>query len=193
MTPPNPDYPVRIEIDHPQELSRWLIFVKWLLAIPHFLVLVLLGIGAWFVLIISWFAVLITARYPEGLFNYMVGVHRWAIRVESYVFLQTDAYPPFSLEDDRSYPVRLQIDYPQRIARWRPLVSWLLVIPAAIGAWLLLIVAEFAAFFAWFVILFTKRYPQGLFDAVTIGFRWSVRTSVYAYWMTEQYPPVVWA
>src|ERR1700686_2435753 len=134
MTPENPDYPVRLEIDYPPRLSRLLIFVKGLLLIPHYIALLVLGIGAFFVLVASWFAVLFTGRYPRGMFDYMVGVLRWGSRVGAYQFLMTDVYPPFSLEDDRNYPVRLEVDYPEQIARWRPLVHWLLVYPAAIAA-----------------------------------------------------------
>ncbi len=193
MYPPNPSYPVRLDIEYPDHLSRLLIFVKWLLAIPHFIALFFLGIGAYVVLIISWFAVIITGAYPEGMFNYMVGVLRWAARVQAYVFLMTDAYPPFSLEDDPNYPVRVEIDYPQHIARWRPLIAWLLVIPAAIAAWLILIAAEVCVFLAWFAILITGRYPEGMFNVVLIAHRWSLRVGTYLYWMEEPYPPFVWA
>jgi hypothetical protein len=193
MTLPNPDYPVRLEIDYPQRLSRLLIFVKWLLAIPHLIALYVLGIVAYAVLIIAWFAVLITGRYPRALFDYLVGFERWRARVGAYLLLQTDAYPPFKLADDPAYPVRLEIDYPPRIARWRPLLHWLLAIPALIGAFVVGIIAYLAAIVAWFAILFTGRYPEGLFNAATVALRWSARVTIYAYWMTEKYPPFVWA
>ncbi len=193
MTPANPDYPVRLEVDYPPRLSRLLIFVKWLLAIPHYIALFVLGIGAFVVLIVSFFAVLITGRYPEGMFNFMVGVLRWGTRVSCYLFLMTDAYPPFSLEDDPNYPVRLQIDYPERVARWRPLVNWILVIPAAIAAYVIVLIAYVAVFIAWFAILFTARFPQPLFNASLVWHRWQVRIGAFEYWMTEKYPPFVWA
>jgi Domain of unknown function (DUF4389) len=193
MIPPNPDYPVRLDVDYPDSLSRLLIFVKWLLAIPHFIALIFLAIGAYIVLFISWFAVLITGTYPEGMFNYMVGVIRWSTRVQAYVFLMTDVYPPFSLDDDPNYPVRVQIDYPSTIPRWLPLVSWLLVIPYLICAAFLLFAAEVAVFIAWFAILITGRFPEGIFSFVTITFRWALRAGAYAYWMEEPYPPFVWA
>jgi Domain of unknown function (DUF4389) len=193
MTTANPEYPARVDINFPDHLSRLLIFVKWLLAIPHYIALIFLGIGVYVVLVISWFAVLITGRYPPGLFNYMVGVFRWATRVQAYVFLMADAYPPFTLEDDPAYPVRVEIDYPEHVARWRPLIHWLLAIPALIAAALILFVAEICVLIAWFAILFTGRYPQALFDVVLIAFRWSIRTNVFNYWMEEQYPPFVWA
>ena len=92
---------VHLELDYPdveQDLNRWLPLVKWLLAIPHYIVLAFLFIGALFVWIIAWFAILFTGRYPRGLFDYMVGVGRWALRVEAYaILLLTDKYPPFSL------------------------------------------------------------------------------------------------
>ena len=92
---------VHLEIDYPdveQDLNRWLPLVKWLLAIPHYIVLAFLAIGGIFVWIIAWFAILFTGRYPRPLFDYMVGVGRWALRVQAYAFLLvTDRYPPFSL------------------------------------------------------------------------------------------------
>jgi Domain of unknown function (DUF4389) len=193
MTPQNPDYPVRIDIENPDRLSRLLIFVKWLLAIPHYIALWVLGIGAYVVLIISFFAVIITGSYPQGMFNFMAGFERWRVRVTAYLFLQTDAYPPFSLEDDPSYPVRVQIDYPERIARWRPLVNWLLSIPALLAAFIIGIIVYVAVIIAWFAILITGRYPQGLFDTVTIGLRWFTRVAIFEWFMTEAYPPFVWA
>lgn len=92
---------VHLEIDYPdvkQDLNRWLPLVKWFLAIPHFIVLFFLAIGGFVAVIIAWFAILFTGRYPRGVFNYLVGVSRWALRVEAYaVLLVTDRYPPFSL------------------------------------------------------------------------------------------------
>ena len=93
---------VHLEIDYPdveQDLNRWLPLVKWFLAIPHYIVLAFLAIGAVFAIIIAWFAILFTGRYPRGLFDYVVGVGRWGLRVQAYVsLLVTDRYPPFSLK-----------------------------------------------------------------------------------------------
>ena len=92
---------VHLEIDYPdveRDLSRGLPLVKWLLAIPHYIVLVVLGIIAVFAIVIAWFAILFTGRYPRALFDYVVGVGRWGLRVQAYAFLLvTDRYPPFSL------------------------------------------------------------------------------------------------
>jgi hypothetical protein len=84
--------------DVPHDLNRWLPLVKWLLAIPHYVVLVFLGLAALVSVVIAWFAILFTGRYPRGLFHFVVGVGRWALRVQAYAFLlTTDRYPPFSL------------------------------------------------------------------------------------------------
>lgn len=92
---------VHLDIDYPdveRDLNRWLPLVKWLLAIPHYIILFFLGIGAFFAVVIAWFAILFTGRYPKGLFDFVVGVGRWALRVYAYAFLLvTDRYPPFSL------------------------------------------------------------------------------------------------
>jgi Domain of unknown function (DUF4389) len=90
--------PAQFSVERPARLSRLLIFVKWLLAIPHEIVLVFLLIGVSIAQLVGFFAVLLTGRWPEGLRNYIVGVHRWAYRVQAYVFLLTDAYPPFRLD-----------------------------------------------------------------------------------------------
>jgi hypothetical protein len=92
---------VHLDIDYPDaaQLNRWLPLVKWLLAIPHYFVLIFLAIGALVALVIAWVMIIITARYPRALFDYMVGVGRWGLRVSAYAFLLvTDRYPPFSLE-----------------------------------------------------------------------------------------------
>ncbi|MEJ2448294.1 MAG: DUF4389 domain-containing protein, partial [Anaerolineales bacterium] len=93
---------VHLEIDYPDvesDLNRWMPLIKWLLAIPHYIVLGFLMIGAVFAVVIAWFAILFTGKYPEGLFNYMVGVFRWGLRVQAYAFLLvTDQYPPFSMK-----------------------------------------------------------------------------------------------
>ena len=93
---------VHLEIDYPNaetDLNRWMPLIKWLLAIPHYFVLFFLAIAAFFAVILAWFGILVTGQYPRGLFDFIVGVARWALRVEAYaVLMLTDEYPPFSLE-----------------------------------------------------------------------------------------------
>ena len=190
--PPAPAYPAAFEISYPSELNRWLPLVKWLLAIPHYFALMFLGIGAFFVLIYAFFAVLFAGRWPRGAFDYVVGTVRWAYSVAAYVHLMTDAYPPFSLDDDPAYPLRLNVDYPERIANWRPLVQWILAIPYLFVAGVLYWLTGVLSFIAFFTVLFTKRIPRELFEAMMPGLRWNVRGNAYAYWMSERYPPWVW-
>jgi hypothetical protein len=186
-------YPVHLDIDHQDEYSRFMPLVKWLLAIPHYIALIVLGIAALFVILISFFAVLFTGRFPRGLFDFLVGVHRWGLRVGAYVLLMVDPYPPFSLDDDPNYPVRFTIDYPEQgVNRWRPLVHWLLVIPYAIVAYLIMYLLYILVFFAFFTILFTKRFPEGMFKIVRVALRWTARANAYEYWMVTRYPPFVW-
>ena len=97
--PPSPPYEAQFEVAYPQELNRWLPLVKWLLAIPHYIVLVFLWLAVLVSVIIAWFAIVFTGRYPRGLFDFVVGVGRWTNRVVAYAFvLVTDRYPPFSLQ-----------------------------------------------------------------------------------------------
>ncbi|MQA73685.1 MAG: DUF4389 domain-containing protein [Solirubrobacterales bacterium] len=191
--PPAGDYPVRLDAVRQPEYNRWLPLVKWLLAFPHYIVLLFLFIGAFFVKIIAFFAVLFTRRYPEGLFNYMAGVLRWEWRVLAYVYLLRDEYPPFSLGEEAGYPARFEIPYPaQGIDRWRPLVQWLLIIPYAIVAGVLTWIAGIVALIGVFVILFTKELPEGMFKLILIPYRWQFRASAYMLFMVDRYPPFVW-
>jgi Domain of unknown function (DUF4389) len=190
--PPSPPYPVAIEVAYPPELNRWLPLVKWLLVIPHFFALFAIGIGAFFVAIWAFFAVLFTGRWPRGAFDYMVGTYRWSSRVLAYMSLMTDAYPPFSMEDDERYPVRVLVEYPERVANWRPLVQWLLAYPYLIVASVLFWLTAVLTVVAFFTVLFTKRIPRGVFELMVPALRWNLRGNAYAYFLSDRYPPWVW-
>ncbi|GAF72475.1 unnamed protein product, partial [marine sediment metagenome] len=166
---------------------RWKIFVKWLLAIPHFIVLMLYGIAYFVTLIIAWFAILFTGRYPRGLFDFAVGLLRWSARVDVYTNLMRDEYPPFGTGGD--YPVRLEVEYPERLSRWKIFVKGLMAIPHMIILYGYSILASVITFVAFFIILFTGRYPRALFDLVVGYYRWNTRVYAYVLLLTDEYPP----
>jgi hypothetical protein len=201
-------YPLRIEGTLEPSLSRWLWLVKWLLAIPHFIVLFFLWAAFVVMSIVAFFAVLFTRRYPRGIFDFNVGVLRWTWRVVFYSYgaLGTDRYPPFTLDNVADYPAKLEVDYPEQLSRGLVLVKWwLLAIPHYVivailvggggwfvwwdnGAWgpgliaVLILIAGFA-------LLVTTRYPRGIFDFALGLDRWVFRVAAYAGLMTDRYPP----
>jgi hypothetical protein len=188
MTATASSYPLRYDVEYPERLSRWKIFVKWLLAIPHFIVLYALGLVAYVMMVIAWFAILFTGRYPQGLFNFVVGVYRWNTNVNAYILLMRDEYPPFTMSAGR-YPVTYEVDYPERLSRWKIFVKWLFVIPNIIVLMVLLLAYYVTLIIAWFAILFTGRYPKGLFSFGVGVMRWNLRATAYTYLLRDEYPP----
>jgi hypothetical protein len=188
--PAAPDYPVRYDVEYPERLSRWKIFVKWLFAIPHLIILSLLGIVLSVMTFIAFFAILFTKKWPRGMFDFAVQIQRWIANVVSYVFLERDEYPPFS-GDAGEYPVTYEADYDEDLSRWLIFVKgWLLAIPHYIVLFFLGIAAYVVVIIAFFAILFTGRYPRGLFDFNVGVFRWYQRVNAYAYLLfTDRYPP----
>lgn len=181
-------YPVAYDVEYPGELSRWLIFVKWLLAIPHFIILYALSIATGLITFIAFFIILFTKKYPEELFRFVVNVNRWSANVYSYVFLFRDEYPPFSWEPGK-YPVTYDVAYPEELSRWMIFVKWLLAIPHYIVLYLLFIGAFLAMIVAWFAILFTKQFPPSLFRFLVGVGRWQYRVNAYTNLMRDEYPP----
>jgi hypothetical protein len=133
--------------------------------------------------------VLFTGQYPRGLFDFVAGTLRWANRVSGYSYLMTEQYPPFSLGEEPQYPIRVRFEYPEKIARWRPLVHWLLAIPHIIVVYFLAIAAFVVFIVAWFSIVFTRTWPEGMFKFFAGYMRWNIRVVAYYLWMTEEYPP----
>ncbi|HEX5468013.1 MAG TPA: DUF4389 domain-containing protein [Gaiellaceae bacterium] len=198
------EYPVVVEGELDPGLSRGLWLVKWLLAIPHFLVLAVLWVAFLILTVVALFAILFTGRYPRGIFDFNLGVMRWSWRVGFYTYsaLGTDRYPPFSLGPEPGYPARLDVAYPGELSRGLVLVKWwLLAIPHYLV--LALLVGGGAGFgwirwgglngllvlFAAVYLLFTGRYPRDIFELVLGINRWLYRVVAYAALMRDEYPP----
>ena len=182
------EFPLRYEVEYPEQLSRLLIFVKWLLAIPHLLILYALGTVVQIIWVIAFFAVLFTEKYPRSLFDFVVNVYRWQANVYAYIGLMRDEYPPFSWEPDQ-YPVTFSVDYPSEMNRWLPLVKWLLALPHYLVLVALGIAALVVWIAAWFAILFTGQFPRGMFDFIIGTLRWNARVTAYVFFMRDEYPP----
>lgn len=202
-------YPAQLRGELDPSCSRWLWLIKWLLVIPHVVVLVFLWIGTFLSTIGAGFAILFTGRYPHRIFEYNVGVMRWTWRVAFYAIdaFGTDRYPPFTLRPDPGYPADFTVDYPERLSRGLVLIKWwLLALPhylvvgifaggwgigwaggpgAADGLGLIALLAVIAAV----IRLVTGGYPRSIFDLVMGLNRWSYRVLAYAALMTDEYPP----
>jgi uncharacterized protein DUF4389 len=187
--PPASEYPIRFDVEYPERLSRWKIFVKWLLAIPHLIIIYLLSIVLNVMILIAFFAILFTKKWPRGMFDFAVQIQRWTLNVYAYVFLLRDEYPPFS-GDAGEYPLTYEVEYREDLSRWMIFVKWLLAIPHFIVLSVLVIAAAVVGVIAFFAILFTGRYPRGMFDFFVGTLRWYQRAYGYAFLLfTDRYPP----
>ena len=209
MTTQLEPYAARLEIDYPERLDRLTTFFRLIWIIPIAIILSLLtatgnetlisqagdrvvrtsgGISAGLALATA-LMIVFRVRYPRWWFDFARELTRFGARVGAYFALLTDRYP--STVEEQS--VHLEIDYPdveRDLNRWLPLVKWLLVIPHYIVLVFLWLAAIVAVVIAWFAILFTGRYPRGLFDFVVGVGRWTLRVGAYAFLLvTDRYPP----
>lgn len=181
--------PVQIAVAPPARQRRVTVFFRWLMVIPHYFVLGFLGIAAFVVAFIGWWGALFTGQLPEFAAEFMAGYYRWYTRVQAYQLLLTDVYPPFTLDDDPAYPVRIAVPPRERLNRLAVLFRFILVIPAALlGGLVLYGGTTIVAFAAWLITLFTGKLPGGLHLAYAAMVRYLLRINCYLYMLTPTYP-----
>jgi len=207
------DYPVTLTVEFPQRLSRLTTFFRLFMLIPQVFVFIFVSIAAWFIMFLSWWAILFTAKYPEVFFNFVNWWLRWGARLTGYTYLLTDKYPPFSGREEPGYPVVLQVETPGELSRltsffrfpivpmptlslgkgweimWQPSAGMPMTIPHVIVLYFINIAGFFILFLSWWAILFIGRYPKVFFDFITWWFRWGMRLYAYSYLVTDKYPP----
>jgi hypothetical protein len=202
-------YPASLDIDYPQKLDRFTTFVRIIWAVPILVILSLLtasssesfmheagkqstqygGGIAGGLFVATALMILFQQRYPRWWFDFSLELNRFSARVTAYLFLLTDRYP--STDEEQSVHIKLAYpDVKRDLNRWLPLIKWLLALPHYFVLTVLMVAALIASIFAWFAILFTGRYPRGLFDFVVGVGRWNLRVRAYAILLTtDQYPP----
>jgi Domain of unknown function (DUF4389) len=211
MEPRSP-YPLQLEGELAPQLNRGLWLLKWLLIIPHVIVLAVLWVAFFATSAAALVTIVFTGRYPRKIFDFNVGVLRWTWRVGfySYSALGTDQYPPFTLADVPDYPARLSVAYPKSLSRGLALVKWWLL---ALPHYLVIAIFAGGAYAGWdaatdsdawtsgggligllvcfaaIVLLVRGRYPRGIYDLVLGMNRWVFRVAAYAGLMTDTYPP----
>ncbi len=201
----NDDYPVRFDVDYPEKLDQLTTAFRIVMIIPIAIVLATVSgamfsetgegaqgggaVGGGLLIAGPLLMILFRQKYPRWWFDWNLALLRFTARVEAYFLLLTDTYP----STDEEQAVHLDIDYPdveRDLNRWLPLVKWLLAIPHVVVLVFLWLAALVSVFIAWFAILFTGRYPKGLFDFVVGVMRWTWRTVAYAMVLTtDRYPP----
>jgi hypothetical protein len=208
LTPVSTPSPIHVEATLYPRLSRWLWLLKMFLAIPHYVILVGLGVAFIVTTLIAGVAILVTGRYPRALFDFNVGVLRWNWRVGFYVYagLGTDKYPPFSLARRADYPASFEVDYDPKLSRSLVLAKWFLAVPhlmivaLLMGDWFSLQQTSQVATGAFSVLnilvvtagvflLITSRYPRPLFELLLGLNRWMYRVVVYVAFIRDEYPP----
>ena len=203
------DYPVRFEVAYPEGENRFMILVRWFLAIPHYTVLLFFSLpfyiavggmslilteslGEW----AQWIPVppiwaliiLFTASLPAWLHRYLVGLSRYGYNVGAYVLFHSQ-YPPITMSAGAYDPVTLELERPASLNRWLPFVKLVLAIPHLVVLFFLTIAGIFVYIFVWWTVLITGRYPRGAFDFLVGMTRWGVRVTLYTQLLTDRYPP----
>jgi hypothetical protein len=184
-------YPVQFEMDYARRRSRLSTFFRYVLVWPHLFFAFFYSIAFYVVLIVSWFALLFTARWPGSLYGFSCGFLRYITRVTAYFYLGVDRYPPFSGAEDDGYPVRVHIAPAQaRYSRLKVAFRMIYAILAIVIRYAMGIVISFVAFLSWFAIVITGSQPQSLQEALNFALAYTTRADALLFLITETYPPV---
>lgn len=187
------NFPVTVEVATPERIANWRPLVHWLLAIPHFIVMYFLQLGASVVAFLTFFAVLFTKNIPEGLYNFQAMALRYQTRVGAYVGFLYEEYPPFTFDavavEPGGSPVVMSVpERPEEMNRFLPLIKWLLVIPQSFVLFFFGIGAFILYIGAFFSVLFTGKFPEGTQRFIVRLMRWSLTINAYMFMMTDAYP-----
>jgi hypothetical protein len=185
-------YPISYEVDFNPEPNRWTTFFRLLLAIPWLIVATFWGLLFLFTHFFAWVAVVILGRYPQWLYEFNSGVVRYSIRTSAWIYLQTDAWPPFSLSDDPSYPIRVNFAPPaERQSRLKAFFRIILVLPVAlILSYGTTYIQLLAGMIAWLTIVFRGYLPEGINSMLTYVNSFHARVLGYIAILTDDYPPI---
>jgi hypothetical protein len=169
-------YPVTFEADYVEQRNRVSVFFRLLLAIPLAIWLYVYALVAYVVIVIAWFAIVITGTYPRGLYDFVSGFNRFLARFTAYASLLCDPYPSFGGADDSAYPVRMEFAGPlAHYSRAKTFFRILLAIPIVILRYVMNLLLEVGALAAWFVVLVTGKMPRGLFDLMVLANSYTAR------------------
>ena len=183
------DYPVNLKIDYPESSNRLTALFRLILVIPIVIILALISTYAEALSFAIAMMILFKEKYPRWWFEWNIGITKFAYRVVVYIFLMRDEYPA----TDQEQSVHITVPYPDvknELKRWMPLVKWFLVLPHIIALIFIFIGVLICTFFSLIAILFTGRYPKGIFYFVEGFFRWTLRVSAFTLLLTtDEYPP----
>jgi hypothetical protein len=184
-------YPVSYEADNPGDgRNRLTTFFRSLVVIPWMIVAALYGFVASIAVVIAWFALVFTGRYPEGLYNFVAGYVRMIGRVNAFYYLATDEWPPFNGEENPDYPVRIGIPAPKpQYSRLKAGFRFIVGIPVILLSYVQAFIALVVAVIGWFAILFTGSMSDGLFNPLRSALAYQTRAAAYLALLTEDYPP----
>ncbi|HST38827.1 MAG TPA: DUF4389 domain-containing protein [Conexibacter sp.] len=184
-------YPVLFQADYREEQSRLTTFFRIIVAIPWMLMSIVWGLAALVGVVVGWFSIVFTGRYPEFAYDLVTKALRFGTRFNAWYWLMTDVWPPFDGDDHPEYPVRLLVpERQEQYSRVKTLFRIILVIPVLIMIYLFNILIQIVGLLLWVVIVITGKAPKGLWDVQKMGVAYVQRGNAYHLLVTESYPPL---